>query len=99
MSPVKRKVAKEITLSDIEQEIKRALSDREISAIMNLRGQLPEDRRKRKRLIRKARKSARLEDLKDPRILSAVANLKMTSCALQWTYLRLGNSRTCSRRR
>jgi hypothetical protein len=71
MSPVKRKVAREITLSDIEQEIKRALSDREISAIMNLRGQLPEDRRKRKRLIRKARESARLVDLKDPKILPA----------------------------
>ena len=64
-------MANEITLSDIEREIKRALSDREISAIMNLRGQLPEDRRKRKRLIRKARQRARLEDLKDPRILAA----------------------------
>jgi hypothetical protein len=70
MSPAKRKVGYEVSLSGIEQEIKRALSDREISAIMNLRGQLPEDRRKRKRLIRKARESARLEDLKDPTILA-----------------------------
>jgi hypothetical protein len=71
MRPAKRKVANEVTLSDIEQEIKRALSDREISAIMNLRGQLPEDRRRRKRLIRTAREGARAEDLKDPRILAA----------------------------
>jgi hypothetical protein len=71
MKPAKHKGASEVTVSGIEQEIKRALSDREISAIMNLRGQLPDDRRKRKRLIRTARESARLEDLKDPRILAA----------------------------
>jgi hypothetical protein len=71
MKPVKRERANEVTVFDIEQEVKRALSDREISAIMDLRGQLPDDRRKRKRLIRTARESARLEDLEDPKILAA----------------------------
>lgn len=71
MSSQKRKVVNKIKLSDIEREIKRALSNREVSAILDLRGQLPDDRRKRKRLIRKAREAARLEDLKDPEILSS----------------------------
>jgi hypothetical protein len=71
MKRLKRKTADEFTVSGIEQEVKRALSDREISAISNLRGQLPDDRRKRKRLVRTARESARLEDLKDPDILAA----------------------------
>jgi hypothetical protein len=71
MSRAKRRIPNEITLLDIEQEIKRALSDREVSAILNCRGQLPDDRRKRKRLIRKARERARREDLKDPSNLAA----------------------------
>jgi hypothetical protein len=68
---MKRKAANVVTVAGIEREIKRFLSDREISVIMDLRGQLPDDRRKRKRLIRKARESARLEDLRDPDILAA----------------------------
>jgi hypothetical protein len=52
-----------MTPADIEKAVKRPLSDAEIAAISRLRGHLPEDRRKQKRSLRRAREEARLVDL------------------------------------
>jgi hypothetical protein len=52
-----------MTPADIEKSIKRSLSDAEIAAISRLRGQLPEDRRKQKRSLRRARQKARHVEL------------------------------------
>jgi hypothetical protein len=51
--------------ADLEQAIKRPLSDGEISAAggLVLGGRLPKDRRKRKRGLRRAREEARLAEL------------------------------------
>jgi predicted nucleic acid-binding protein len=54
----------------IEKSIKRPLSDAEAAAISRLRGRLPKDRRKRKRILRQAREKARRNELvpvHDPR--------------------------------
>jgi hypothetical protein len=53
----------EMTISAIEKSIKRALSIAEIDAIERVRIHLPDDRRKAKRLLRRARQRARKAEL------------------------------------
>lgn len=53
----------QMTTEDIEKSIKRPLSEAELAAVSRLRGQLPEDRRKQKRILRRARESARRDEL------------------------------------
>ena len=47
----------------IERFIKRPMSDAEVAATRGLRGQLPRDKRKQKRIVRQAREKARRHEL------------------------------------
>jgi hypothetical protein len=57
------KPRKKMKPEDIEKSVKRPLSDAEIIAVSRLRTQLPKDRRKQKRMLRRAREKARREEL------------------------------------
>jgi hypothetical protein len=51
------------TQLSIEKFIKRPLSDAEVAAISRLRGHLPQDKRKQKRMLRRTREKARRDEL------------------------------------
>ena len=52
-----------MTPEDLEKLIKRELSQEELAAVSRLRRELPGNRRKQKRMLRRAREQARRAEL------------------------------------